>query len=176
MTIYEFLKPHLSKVCHHELFHGQPRITKEGDKVIYSVFNDGDICHEQNLLTGNGRYSVDHTTEVWRSDENHQIVTLHNVPTDEDAKYQMNIVSYNTKAEALEKLQVNFHYVIFAAYIAATGQFEILENELSPTDAALTNWADFAEQLLEHHPTINIGVHTELESADVHTEEEYQCI
>lgn len=176
MKIYEFLKPHLSRVCHHDLFHGQSRITKEGDKVIYGVFDDGDICHEQNLLTSNGRFSVDYINEVWRNDENHQIVTLHNAPTDEESEYQMNIVSYNTRAEALEQLKINFHHVIFAAYISAAGQIETLENRLSPTDATLTNWVDFAEQLLENHPTINIGVHSELQSAHVHTEEEYQCI
>lgn len=179
MLIYDLLLPFLKQINQEPVFTGQARIFKDGDKVLYRVFDDGDICHEQNLLTGNGRYSDDCMDNVWLSPERHQLVSIHKTPNSDDSKeqgYQLGIFSFSSKEDALRQYKDNYFNVQFVAYINDTDSIEVIENNLPNTVAHLTGWDHFVSMLFEHHNTIDIGISSNIEDKLNPTAEDYNSI
>lgn len=179
MLIYNFLLPILKQINQEPVFTGQARVFKDGDKVLYRTFDDGDICHEQNLLTGNGRYSDDCMDNVWFSPERHQLVSIHKAPSTDDSNqqsYHLAIFSFSSKEDALKQFKENYFNVRFVGYINDTDNIEVIVNNLSETVAELSGWEDFVSKLLEHHNTIDIGISSNIEDKLNPTAEEFNAI
>nr|WP_159373551.1 hypothetical protein [Vibrio cholerae]CQB46041.1 hypothetical protein [Vibrio cholerae] len=160
MKLYDYLLPHLQHVSHTPLFHGQARVYQSQDLTLYRVFDDGDICHEQCLISGNGRYSDDSWNSAYVNPEIHQIVSLHQHPktcATEAPRVSLCLFSFPSKEEAQKQFNTEYCNVLFAGYVTEAHEIEVIYNDIARPFDSLEDWPHFVKQLLNEHPFIDIG-------------------
>lgn len=163
MLIYDLLKNQISLLTADvNMPDAKPNIYRRGDKVVYCNCDDGEILAEQDLLTGNGTYEDGQNKDSWTSSELHQLVSLHQSSNSEG--YLLAVTSYPSKESAQKRYQEEFSNVVFAGYVNASEEIEIVANLLPnvSTTEPVTGWSHFVNKLLTDHSHIFIGVSSDI--------------
>ena len=163
MLIYDLLKPFIAKVAFDsDPRNARPAIYRKNDQIVYCNMDDGEIIAEQDLLTGNGTYEDGQNDDSWTSEKTHQILSLHQLP--EKDSYLMAVTSFPSKEIAQKRYREDFKDVVFAGYVSAAEDIEVIANFLPDitTPVSVTGWEHFVNQLLDNHSSLYIGVSSDI--------------